>query len=163
MVFDNYSIYPVCPSSTYDYVSDLGQQGATVRDMADSSLVEGKLYDTGQIQSALDYIQSKYSAPVDNVITQYVLVNEDQVNYKTYYSDYEDDPEYAEQWTYVHDPTVFDNSMGTASYSGQALSSPVTTFTLPGKYDVTYQSETTPRTTPGSIITSCGATRRLRK
>ena len=136
---ENYSIYAVCPSSTYDYVSSLGQQGATVRDMEDSSPVESELYDTGQVQSALDHIQSKYSTPTDNVITQYVLVNEDQADYKTFYSDYESDPEYAEQWTYAHDPTVFDNSMGTASFSGQALSSPVTTFTLPGKYDITYE------------------------
>lgn len=74
---------------------------------------------------------------------QYVLLGE-EVEYKTYYADYENDPEYQRHWKYVHDPYYFDNSMGLVSYHNNWIPNPITVFDKVGKFDVTFEAQDTP-------------------
>jgi hypothetical protein len=75
----------------------------------------------------------------------YILVSEGIVTYDTGYRDYESDPKRTEEWIYVHDKSYYENPpTQTASYSNQALTSPVTTFSLPGKYAVTFKAKDNP-------------------
>jgi len=106
----------------------------------------GVFYYNNDMNAALDNVgnyilQKVQSAAKTNI--QYVLLGE-EVEYKTYYSDTESDPEYSRRWKYVHDPNYFENGMGQVSYNDQWLAQPVTVFDKVGKYFVTFQARDNP-------------------
>ncbi|WP_440977657.1 S-layer homology domain-containing protein [Sedimentibacter sp. LTW-03] len=77
-------------------------------------------------------------------MTRYILLNE-EVNYKTFYEDYEDDPQNSsENWRYVHDYDYFTNDLGIASYSGLWLSAPKTSFDKVGLFTTEVQTKDNP-------------------
>lgn len=78
------------------------------------------------------------------LIEQYVLLGE-EVRYRTYYADPENDPQIQERWLYHHDPAWFRNSLGEAGFNGQFLPAPVTRFDKVGKYDVEFQARDNPK------------------
>lgn len=81
---------------------------------------------------------------IPEVLENYVLL-EDEVLYKTYYEDQENDPEFTERWIYDHDQYWFKNGLGVAGYSGQYLPGPVTSFDKVGKYNVEFQARDNPK------------------
>jgi hypothetical protein len=77
-------------------------------------------------------------------ITQTILVGE-EVEYKIYYNDPENDPKYQERWLYTHDHKYYENSLGLASFSDKYIDTAVTRFDKVGKYEVTYQARDNPK------------------
>jgi len=143
---NDFSIYAAVPSSTFDYISDVGKQEVSIHHLVNSSVREGKLYDISQLSTMLNYINTKYAnVNPESKITQYVVVNEDKVEYSTFYDDGSKDPIYTGEWQYTHDPTVFENDNGIISFSGQWRSTPLLTFTNVGKYDVVYRATDNPK------------------
>ncbi|KJS75620.1 MAG: hypothetical protein JL56_07295 [Desulfotomaculum sp. BICA1-6] len=95
------------------------------------------------MQQLTSYIINKLNGlypPVEN----YVLLNE-EVYYKTYYNDPEEDPKMAERWKYSHDPAHFENSLGLASFDEQWLPAPVHRFDKVGKFVTTFQARDNPK------------------
>ncbi|KNZ70329.1 PKD domain protein [Thermincola ferriacetica] len=106
----------------------------------------GAFFYNTNITSALDslgnYIASQVSLEPGELV-KYVLLNE-SIAYEPHYSDYEDDPKYADNWYYVHDPDYVDNNSGYSFYHNKILSSPVSLFDKVGKYDITYKAQDNP-------------------
>jgi hypothetical protein len=76
--------------------------------------------------------------------TQYVLLGED-LEYLTFYDDYEDDVKYAEQWKYTHiNPNYFDNALGTDPQSGINRTLPITKFDRVGLYEASLRVQDNP-------------------
>lgn len=76
--------------------------------------------------------------------TQYVLLGED-LEYLTFYDDYEDDVKYAEQWKYTHtNPNYFDNALGIDPQSGINRTLPITIFDRVGLYDASLRVQDNP-------------------
>lgn len=90
----------------------------------------------------------------------WVLINDD-LEYNKHYEDPNGDPQWfyepatkaeflknpsllAQYFWYKHDPTYFDNSLGTATFDQDRLSSEITSFTKPGKYYVNYRIKDNP-------------------
>lgn len=95
------------------------------------------------MQQLTSYIINKLNSlypPVEN----YVLLNE-EVYYKTYYNDPEEDPKMAERWKYSHDPTYFENSLGLAPFHEQWLPAPVYRFDKVGEFVTTFQARDNPK------------------
>lgn len=95
------------------------------------------------MQQITDYIIGKLEssyAPID----KYVLLNE-EVYYKTHYSDPEQDPKYEERWKYVHDPLYFDSSLGLAAFHNQWIPAPVNEFDKVGYFQTTFQARDNPK------------------
>ena len=145
----NASVYAITPSSILDmrinnnYSINSTLQNITLRQFVNASPMENKLYTTGQWGLALDEILNKY-ALISAANSQYVLVDEDTVEYKTEFIDNEDDPMIAERWKFIHDPNHFDNSNGLYNLSDVWQGSPVTRFSKVGRYEVIYQAKDSP-------------------
>lgn len=95
------------------------------------------------MQQLTTYIIDRLNAlypPVEN----YVLLNE-EVYYKTYYNDPEEDPKMAERWKYSHDPAYFENGLGLASFHEQWLPAPVYRFDKVGEFVTTFQARDNPK------------------
>ncbi|GEM_PF-2095213 len=76
--------------------------------------------------------------------TRYVLLDE-EVNYKTFYEDYEKDPQNgAENWRYVHNHGYFTNDLGIVDYNGLWLSAPKTSFNKVGLFTTELQTKDNP-------------------
>lgn len=107
----------------------------------------GVFYDNSDMESALaataEYIKT-VMASQPQLLEQYVLLNE-EVEYRTYYTDAENDPEFQRRWLYLHDPYWFKNSLGLADFNGQFLPDQVTRFDKTGKYDVQFQARDNPK------------------
>jgi PKD repeat protein len=95
------------------------------------------------LSSYADYIINLVNA--QSSITNYVLEGQD-VDYQTFYNDMENDPEIARKWQFTHtNPYYFQNSQGTASFSGQWLTQPITKFANVGEYEVEFMSRDEPK------------------
>lgn len=140
---NNYSIHAVCPSSTYDYISDPERQKLSVRQLVESSPKEGKLFNTGQIQQSLNSISSKYNS-LDKYGTNYVLLN-DEIFMGTYYEDMNNDPKHTSRWKYTHNPNYYDNSLGSIPDSGVYRASPYLSFNKVGHFKINYQVMDNPK------------------
>ena len=90
-------------------------------------------FSQSDVPAADDFLVSKENST--NAI--YVIASEDTVNYATIYSDLELDPQDITNWMYVQDPNYFENGNGAASFCGQWLDSPISSFDNVGKYTVT--------------------------
>jgi hypothetical protein len=76
--------------------------------------------------------------------TKYVLMGED-LEYLTFYDDYEDDIKNAEQWSFTHtNPNYFDNPLGLDPQSGINRTSPMTRFERVGTYDALLRVQDNP-------------------
>jgi len=95
------------------------------------------------LSSLTTYILNKM-ATQENIIDRYILLGED-IEYNTFYTDSEHDPEYSSRWKFTHNPNYFDNSLGIISNSGQFISSPITVFDKVGHYEVAYQARDNPK------------------
>lgn len=107
----------------------------------------GIFIDNNNMDTALntygDYIVNKIlSSKKTNI--QYILLNE-EVEYKTFYSDIENDPEFARRWKYTHDDMYYDNSLGLANFHDQFISAPISSFAQTGKYEVIFQARDNPK------------------
>lgn len=76
---------------------------------------------------------------------KYLIVNEDELEIKTAYSDTENDPWIAERWKYQHDPDHFENPMGLANYHDVFIPDPITMFDKTGLYEVEFQRRDNPK------------------
>lgn len=107
----------------------------------------GVFFDNNDMNTAMDnlgtYILNKIKGKSITDNTQYVLLGED-LNYKTFFNDFENDPEFQRKWQYVHDANYFENNIGIASYNNQWLSNPITNFDKVGKYNVVFQAQDNP-------------------
>lgn len=106
----------------------------------------GTFIDTKNIDTAITALKD-YIVGVENQEepkTQYVVMGED-LEYLTFYDDYERDIKNAEQWVFNHtDPNYFDNPLGLDPQSGQILTSPITRFNKVGVYDISLKVQDNP-------------------
>jgi hypothetical protein len=100
----------------------------------------GAFFDNSNLDTALtSMINSIVSqANAASTVETYLLQN-DCLLYNTSYSDYENDPMYAQRWIITHNPSFYENNQGMISTSGQYVSSPITCFDKVGKYVIQYQ------------------------
>ncbi|MGD9678890.1 MAG: hypothetical protein AB7V16_11170 [Vulcanibacillus sp.] len=76
--------------------------------------------------------------------TQYILLNE-EINYKTYYEDYEQDIQMdVHNWKYVHDYDYFQNDLGKVAYDGLWLTEAKTSFDKVGRFITEYKTKDNP-------------------
>ena len=66
------------------------------------------------------------------------------VNMKGIYVDYENDPMRESRYRFMHDPTVFDNSLGVAPFHNQILALVPNPFQYPGAYKVYFEAQDDP-------------------
>ena len=108
---------------------------------------KGAFFNTSNLNTALNqcatYIIDLVKS-LSRLLQQYVLLGE-EVIYKTYYIDPEQDAEYTREWYYDHDPDYFENSLGLAPYSGLPLSQSVNMFDKVGKFDVVFRAKDNPK------------------
>lgn len=78
-------------------------------------------------------------------ISGVVLIDE-PIAYDVIMNDPENDPRVpeVEGWTYIHDPNVFLQSLGTWGDNGKLVKSPVTVFHLPGEYTFKFRTKDDP-------------------
>lgn len=108
---------------------------------------KGVFYANTDMDTALNQTESyiiDVMRSIPEILEKYVLLG-DEVLYKTYYEDQENDPKFAERWIYAHDPYWFQNSLGEAGFAGQYLPGPVTGFDKTGKYNVQFQARDNPK------------------
>lgn len=148
-VNNNYNMSFVTDPNNYDYLFTQTNQNTTIRQLTQASITPyspntDNLYGTGQLQTALDDIQTNISLklPSLDAFTRYVLLN-DTVNYSIYYGDYESDPQYALRWKYYHDPTTFENNQGIISDNATWVGEK-DTFDHVGTYQVDLQAQDDP-------------------
>ncbi|MGE5630096.1 MAG: hypothetical protein ACM3TR_03245 [Caulobacteraceae bacterium] len=118
----------------------------TLNDLVSSNL-SSVTFAAGQYSQALDYLTTQYTAD-PSYTTNFILVG-DTVDYNVIYQDYENDLKYNEYWTYSHDADYFENSWGTAAFSGKTLNTPVKTFDKPGKYTISIKVKDNPKNDTG--------------
>lgn len=123
----------------------------TNRSQAQSIIVQnngkGRFIDNNNMDVALSRLADYIIAEVmkqPRLIEQYMLLGE-EVEYKTYYEDQENDPAIQRRWFYNHHPYWFENSLGEASYDGHFLPAPITRFDKVGKFDVEFQVRDNPK------------------
>ncbi len=76
--------------------------------------------------------------------TQYILLNE-EINYKTYYEDYEQDIQMdMHNWKYTHDYDYFQNDLGVVAYDGLWLTEAKTSFDKVGRFVTEYKTKDNP-------------------
>lgn len=95
------------------------------------------------ITSYGEYIINKVKNKQDN--SNYLIVNEDELEIKTAYSDAENDPWIAERWMYTHNPDHFENPMGLANYHDVYIPNPVVMFDKTGSYEIGFQRRDNPK------------------
>lgn len=104
--------------------------------------------DTALSQYA-DYIISILNA--NSGLSDHVLL-EQEIDYETFYSDAENDPEIQRRWKFDHtDPNYFQNSLGLAPYHSQWLPGSVNKFSHVGEFTVSFQAKDEPRYTDGTF------------
>ncbi|MGO4699547.1 hypothetical protein AB4Z50_35540, partial [Paenibacillus sp. 2TAB26] len=80
------------------------------------------------------YTEEKYEA---------VLINE-TITYDKIFSDIEEDPKILEEWTYSHNPNIFENPEGMSMYHGQTRSTTLNSLEKPGVYEISYRAQDNP-------------------
>ncbi|MDP4084729.1 MAG: hypothetical protein Q8934_08960 [Bacillota bacterium] len=111
------------------------------------TFLDGTDIDTAMNQLG-DYIIKEVNAKIDQKVIY--ITTDDVANYFPYFNDTEGDPKYTlsgntgENWRYVHDSSVFENSNGTAPFNNQNLTTPITKFDRVGKYNVYYSARDNP-------------------
>lgn len=90
-----------------------------------------------------NYIINKIKNKQGN--SNYLIVNEDELEIKTAYSDAENDPWIAERWMYTHNPDHFENPMGLANYHDVYIPNPVVMFDKTGSYEIGFQRRDNPK------------------
>jgi len=128
--------------STNITMTDPAADYITMNTLVNSSS-DSKTYAAGQYSQALDNLAGNYTAD-PSFTTNYILVG-DTVDYNVFYQDHELDPSYRYYWTYDHQSTYFDNSLGLASCHGQTLSNPVTAFDKVGKFTINLKVRDNPK------------------
>lgn len=138
---------------------DYGVIGSSVNKIESDNLIS-KLSGNGSfnfntnVDSALDslgtYIQNK-AGTSSGSSEQYLLLS-DSILYNPIYTDYENDPKFADNWYYVHDPFYVDNNNGISFYTNKVLTSPVETFDKYGKYDIQYKAMDDPTGNDGRFV-----------
>lgn len=107
---------------------------------------KGKFIDNANIDTALnglaDYIISQMMSCKEEYV-EYILLGED-IEYTTYYDDYENDPEVARQWKYSHNANYFENSLGQIPYHNEWIPNPTTSFDKVGEYTVVFEAKDDP-------------------
>lgn len=104
----------------------------------------------------LDYLFLDTEVPVEEIAYKSLYASKDQISvlgaitmamsadgiieaeYEIMYEDYEEDPQKAYGYTYVHDPSVFENNQGVAAFNGILQLSPITNFNKVGLYEMTF-------------------------
>lgn len=139
-------------SINYSVLGNSANQ-AEAKDIISSNGGKGTFINNSNLDNALsevgDYIAS--SVPLTNGTTvRYLLLGEGFLS-ETYYSDYETDTKYTDNWYYVHDPDFVDNNNGFSIYNGKTYNTPQSSFDKYGKYDIYYKAQDDPTTGNGNF------------
>ncbi|KAB3535628.1 hypothetical protein F8154_05720 [Alkaliphilus pronyensis] len=94
------------------------------------------------INELSDYIIQK--AKEDILLDYYVLIDE-EIEFKTFYEDKENDPIMDERWLFQHDPNYFENSMGLDERSGVYINEPIRKFEKAGHFKTLPQLRDNPK------------------
>jgi hypothetical protein len=137
------------------YVNQLKQ--ATITESAWTAGKYGVMNRGQNNVSFSNMIKEKVSNPVLGKISGVVLVGS-TLEYAVTYEDPEGDPRITqgETWGYTHNPDVFLNPLGVMTNISQ-MTSPITTFTLPGEYTFKFKTKDDPQPSylyPSSVFAS---------
>jgi hypothetical protein len=105
------------------------------KNMNRGTFIDNSNLDTALIQYA-DYIIAEIKRK--SSMNEAYITLEEEVDYTTTYMDAEKDPKLLERWKYEHDPNVFENNMGIASFSGKNMETPIKKFQNVGRYQPFY-------------------------
>ncbi|MFZ5351273.1 MAG: PKD domain-containing protein [Bacillota bacterium] len=122
---------------------------ATIQDLSLNQLLskntEGGGWYSGFAKIA-DVIQNRYKQPyIDTSSDVLTVIMGEPIEYRAFYSDYENDMRYADRWTYEHDETYFENSLGKAIFHNIPQTLPISMFDKPGYYNVKYSARDNPK------------------
>jgi len=134
---EDFSIYSMVPEHTLNFklttpYIDIAVQDIDIDDLLDK--VQNK-------QNYLDwnFLSNNLKAKFKNTFigssetnSSIIILNNESIDYNVLYGDYEEDPQYSEQWMYTHS-LYFENSSEIISYNNTWVSKK-TSFNLPGKY-----------------------------
>ncbi|MDI4644398.1 hypothetical protein [Cohnella hashimotonis] len=138
-----YDVKIVPGSNTFDvYVNRLFQ--ATINE---SVWKDGKFGIINRSQQDVSFLgASTETTPAGYGQIDGIALVSQQVNYTLSYADEESDPQLtaSSTWVYTHNPNALLQPLGTASFSGQTLNAPVTSFPYPGDYTFTYKTKDDP-------------------
>ncbi|OAH58662.1 hypothetical protein AWH48_16830 [Domibacillus aminovorans] len=111
------------------------------KNMAIGTFINDASIDT-TVNAMADYIIERVNHRINS--NELYVTLEDTVTYKTFYSDYENDPLFSERWKYMHTPDVFENNMGVDPKAHKYLTLPIEQFTRVGKYQPLYSGRDNP-------------------
>ncbi|MFD2331611.1 hypothetical protein ACFSR7_20345 [Cohnella sp. GCM10020058] len=138
-----YDIKLVPASSTFDvYVNRIYQ--ATINE---SVWLDGKFGIVNRGQPSVSFLAaSTETTPAGYGKIEGIALVGQQVDYSLSYADEESDPQLTagSTWVYTHNPNALLQPLGTASFSGQTLNAPVTSFPYPGDYTFMYKTKDDP-------------------
>lgn len=123
-------------SQTLEFIKDIDNRGTFIYN--NNPNMDKALQDLG------DYILNTLRS-IAKPSSKYVLLNED-VNYETFYTDYENDPKMAntDNWMYEHNQYYFDNSLGKVDYHNIWLTESKNKFDKVGHFQVSYRVKDNP-------------------
>ncbi|MBG9728009.1 hypothetical protein ABD87_00195 [Lysinibacillus sphaericus] len=134
------------------YLSGLGRTATNkshFEEIIKKNMNRGTFIDNTNLDSALiqyaDYIIAEIKRK-SSMNEAYITLDE-EVDYTTTYMDAEKDPKLLERWRYEHEPNVFENNMGIASFSGKDLETPIMKFQNVGRYQPFYAAKDDPLNT----------------
>ncbi|MEB2301640.1 Ig-like domain-containing protein [Lysinibacillus xylanilyticus] len=134
------------------YLSGLGKTAVNkshFEEIIRKNMNRGTFIDNTNLDSALtqyaDYIIAEIKRK--SGMNELYITLEEEVTYKTNYMDAEKDPKLLERWRYEHDPNVFENNMGIASFNGKDMETPIKKFQNVGRYQPFYAAKDDPLNT----------------
>lgn len=145
---NNFSVYSSTPSSILDTIvnntySTTCKQEYTLRQAVNSSPVESSIFGQGLYQNALNLILSKYTN--NNIINgQYLIRDEETINYNKGYSDYEKDPILSERFRFTQDNKYFENDNGMLANANKWVNNILDITHNKGMYKISYQAQDNP-------------------
>ncbi|MCK9862020.1 hypothetical protein [Paenibacillus sp. ATY16] len=145
--------YPRSPFVTYPFELEASNgtlcvyiNHAKLIEISDTTYRQGSLgiLSLGQQQAKYSDVKVKnYGDYYVEETHQSVLVGE-EIKYETIFDDIEKDPELAEEWSYLHDPNYFANSLGESAFDGKTFEVKLPSLDKPGLYHITLKAKDSP-------------------
>ena len=107
----------------------------------------GNIYNN--LNSAATYIINKYNNLIE--VGNYLLLG-DKLDYIENYFDSEGDTKFLSEFRFNHNPTYFENSLGTISNNDVWVNEPIEAFSKTGKYTISYRVKDNPLYPDSSIF-----------
>lgn len=119
---------------------------AKVLEVADGTYLKGYagIMSLGQPNSIFSNVKkTNYGDTYTQETYDSVLVN-DPISYEKLFNDIEKDPISAEEWSYSHNPSIFENPQGLSIHNGKTYGSTINALDKAGVYEITFRAKDNP-------------------